>query len=277
MAKPSTKLPSKKLKIIILSGGSGYTGEQVVRSALAQFDQPPVVVQKKGMVRTVDAARKVVRDAKKSGAVICNTLVAPDVRNAVAKEAHLLDVAMVDLLGPVVSLIGDHLQVAPHNQPGLGYELNREQFDRIDAVDFTLAHDDGQKVRDLDQADVVLVGISRVAKSVTCCYLAYLGIRAANVPVSPEMEVPEELLALPKEKVIALTMNRHRLKSVREARGKTWSGAMDRYSDNKTIAKELRFYEDLIAKNGWRSIDTSYKAIEDTAEDIMRMCSLMPD
>jgi regulator of PEP synthase PpsR (kinase-PPPase family) len=269
MGRKKSKAP---LPIIILSGGKGYTGDAVVRSALAQFDSPAVEVIHKTDVRGEKAALKAVRDAADKRAIICHTLVEPDVRDAVQVEAERLSVPLVDVLGPVLRLLGDHLESRPQNVPGRSYELQRDQFDRFKAVDFTLSHDDGAHLWDLDRADVVLVGVSRSCKSVTCFFLAYRGIRAANVPLIVDQEPPEELTRLDPAKVIALTMNPHRLQKVRDVRASHFAdGVLDAYIDSSEISRELRHANALIAKHGWRSLDVSYQGIEEVAKEVLKM------
>ncbi|MDA1180394.1 MAG: kinase/pyrophosphorylase, partial [Planctomycetota bacterium] len=203
MVKSSPK--SHPLNIVVVSGGTGRTGALVVNSALAQFRKPSVCVTNEPQIRKAAELRRVIRDAKRNNAVVCHTLVEPKLRSIAAQEAKASLVALVDILGPVVKLMADHLKVDPLSQPGLSYEVNKEQFDRMDAVDFTLAHDDGQRVGSLHKADVVLVGVSRVSKSVTCFFLAYRGIRAANVALTCATEPPPQLLKLDPARVVALT------------------------------------------------------------------------
>jgi regulator of PEP synthase PpsR (kinase-PPPase family) len=262
---------SQLRNIVILTGGKGRIGKQVVEAALRQFDESGVEIVVQANVHSAAAARKIVRQAKKDGSIICHTLVVPNVREVVKRETESLMVPTVDILGPVINVLADQWEVQPRNQPGLSHELNKEQFDRIDAVDFCLAHDDGRRPGEYDKADVVLVGVSRVSKSVTGLFLAYRGIHAANVAIAPEIGPPKELLDIDPNKVIALKMNAHRLQKLREARGERWGGAMQYYSDPQRIAQELREFNKLVAKHGWRCIDVSYKAVEDVAAEITRM------
>ncbi|MHB8971897.1 MAG: pyruvate, water dikinase regulatory protein [Pirellulaceae bacterium] len=267
MPKPN----DKPLCVVILSGATGRTATQVVNAALAQFERPNVRMVKHRHVRTVTAARKIVRDLASDHTVICHSLVSPAVRDAVVVEAGRRMIPTVDILGRVLAVLSDHLGVAPQCKPGLSYKLQKEYFDRIDAVSFTLEHDDGAGLGTLSQADVVLVGVSRVSKSVTCFYLAYRGIRAANVPLIPGMELPDQLIAMPHQKVIGLTATPHRLQTVREARRhKLGGGAVDYYVGGQEIAAELRYALKVIKKYNWRCIDVSYMAVEEVAVQVLQ-------
>ncbi len=206
------------LTIVIISGATGRTAQQVVKSALAQFGDSNVQVVTKTNVRTRRAATKIVQEMADRNIVICHSLVTPEVREAVLEEAKRQMVPNVDILGPVVAMLSDHLGEKPAEKPGLSYKRQKGYFDRIDAVSFTLDHDDGAHPDTLGKADVVLVGVSRVSKSVTCFYLGYRGVRAANVPIIPGCELPNQLFKMPKEKVIGLVVNPSRLQNVREVR-----------------------------------------------------------
>jgi len=264
----------KPLTICILSGSTGRTCDEVVKAALAQFGEPAVrIVRRRNLRNEAEVVREVAYAAD-AGAVICHSLVVPQLRDTLVREATRLRVPAVDVLGPLLAMLQDYLGQAPRGLPGLAFQMQRERLERIDAVDFTLAHDDGCGPADLDQADVVLVGASRVAKSVTCFYLAYEGICAANVPLIPGLDPPPELTALDPRKVIGLTMNANRLQSLRQARIKTLGdGSFDKYGSLPEIETELRDLERLMARYGWRRIDVSYMSVEEIAKEII---SLIP-
>ncbi len=263
---------TKPLKIIVLSGSTGRTCDEVVSAALAQFDDPNVKLIHKTSVRSAKAAVQVVKEAAKVGAVICHSIVASKAREAVVEQAKKLRVPTVDVLGPVLTLFEDHLGKPPRRRAGLSYQFQKEHFDRIDAVSFTLRHDDGCHITDLAKADVVIVGVSRSSKSVTCFYLAYRGVRAANVPLIPDCEPLPQLLAMDPRKVIGLTMNPHRLDKVREARIRMMGpGPFQEYGDVLEIRREVEFANTLMARHRWRKIDVSYMSVEEVAKEVMSM------
>jgi [pyruvate, water dikinase]-phosphate phosphotransferase / [pyruvate, water dikinase] kinase len=267
-----TRSHDEPLLVVLLSGATGRTATQVVNAALAQFDHPLVRVIKQHNVRTATAARKIVRDVGGRRAVICHSLVSPVVRDAVAAEAKRQLIPTVDILGGVLAVLSDQLGAAPRGKPGLLYKLHKEQFDRIDAVGFTLSHDDGAGLATLADADVVLVGVSRASKSVTCFYLAYRGVCAANVPLIRGIDAPAELLAMPRDKVIGLTIAPGRLRNVREARRAKLghAAATDYYVGHAEIDAELKYALKLMRKHGWRCIDVSYMAVEEVAAQVLQ-------
>ena len=261
----------RSLRVHVLSGGTGRTCDQVLTAALAQFERPRAELYRHGELRDVREARSIVRTAAKEHGVICHSLVEPDVRAAVVEAAEASGVPTVDVLGPAISLLEDALGTEALRQPGLSQELHRERFERMDAVDFTLAHDDGLRLYDVHQADVVLVGVSRVAKSVTCFYLAARGLRAANVPLVGRAEAPAELSNVDPHKVFGLTMSAHQMVLVRQARAKRLRASLETYVDEAEIKAELTHARHLMAKHGWRCVDVSYKAVEEVASEVVSL------
>ena len=212
------------------------------------------------------------KEARDARAVVFYTLVGDATRDAMARAARRLLVPVVDVLGPAFSALHDLFKRAPCATPGLLYASNREHFDRQEAIEYTLKHDDGQHPHELDAADVVLVGVSRVSKSSTCFYLAYEGIKAANVPLVPGVPHPPELQQLKPERVIGLRMNVHRLMTVREGRaGDLGIEPTNDYFCERAIARETIEANRLMDAHGWRSIDVSYMAVEEIARDVLAL------
>lgn len=259
------------LVIYLVSGGSGKTASLILRACLAQFPESNAQLRRRCPVDSPELALKVVEQAAAEKAVVCHTLVDPVVRQALFQAVLEKGVTCVDLLGPTLTMLGERMWRAPLGQAGLLYELHREEFDRMDAVDFTMAHDDGQRLHDLNLADVVLVGLSRVSKSVTCFYLASRGIRAANVPLVPGLDVPPELAAVDPRKVFGLTMNAAHLSQVRQVRLNRIAGKHEvpGYADKRELNREIRAIDAMIARNNWTRIDVSYKATEEVASEII--------
>lgn len=261
--------------IYIVSDGTCRTCEQIVRAVLVQFDKERPRLVREAKVRRPGRVSRIVREAKNAKATVFYTLVSPETRLAMKEVSAEYFVPIVDVLGPALASLYDMFKSTPRLVPGMLYEANKAHFDRIDAIDYTLHHDDGAGLQDLDKADVVLVGVSRASKSSTCFYLAYRGIRAANVPLFAGEKPPKELLDLDVKKVIGLTANADRLQSVREARLLTWGMRLgDAYSDRMSIVRELRATNAMMAEHGWRTVDASYKAIEEVAREVRVLTGL---
>jgi regulator of PEP synthase PpsR (kinase-PPPase family) len=261
--------------IFVVSDGRGHTCNQLVQAALVQFEGQCHDLVRKAEVRTPDAVEEIVQEAAALHAVIFYTLVSDNTRETMKTASEKLLVPTVDVLGPSFSALHDLFKSAPQHTPGLLYASDRERFDRIDSIDYTLKHDDGQRPHELDEADVVVVGVSRSSKSSTCFYLAYAGIRAANVPLVPGVPAPPQLLGLNPQKVIGLRINVMRLRTVREARGvRLGLDPTHDYVDKREIAREVLEANKMMDKNGWRSIDVSYIAVEETAREVMALRGL---
>ena len=257
--------------IYLISDGTCRTCEQVVKAVLVQFNQVSARLIRKAQVRRPETVRSLIEKAAEERALVFYTLVYDRARRAIQEAAREHMVPVVDLLGPVLTSLYDLFSRAPRAKPGILYDSNREHFDRIDAVEYTLHHDDGCRINELQDADVVLVGVSRSCKSTTCFYLGYSGVRAANVPLFVNADPPPELLKVDPRRVIGLTANPHRLRSVREARMRGWGmDVHDEYGDRRNIARELRAANELMEKRGWRCVDTSYKGIEEIAREVMQ-------
>jgi [pyruvate, water dikinase]-phosphate phosphotransferase / [pyruvate, water dikinase] kinase len=268
---PTARVPT----VLLVSDGRGETAAHLLSAAIVQFRDQPCEVLRRANVRSARRAQAVMREAAELQAVVFYTLVAEETRRAVADLASELLVPTVDLLGPAFSALHDLFKTTPSYQPGLLYATDREKFDRLEAIDFTLKHDDGQRPEDLGEADVVLVGVSRSSKTSTCFYLAYAGVKAANVPLVPEVEPPPQLLRLDRARVVGLRVNAMRLATVREARARGLPRqALAAYLEPEALARELRFANRVMREQGWHCIDVSYMAVEETAHEILRMRGL---
>jgi len=261
--------------LFVVSDGRGQTGAAVLQAALVQFREQRYAIVREADVRTAERVEAIVDAAAKTHGVVFYTLVADETRRAVRRAAASRGVPVVDVLGSALSALHDLFKRDPQAEPGLLYASEREVFDRRDAIDFTLRHDDGRRPDGLVRADVVLVGVSRAGKSSTCFYLAYQGVKAANVPLVPGQPLPPELVALPKERVIGLWINPGRLIAIREARAQHLGvpQAGD-YTDLDAVKQEVRAAHRVMAAAGWQTIDASYVAVEEIARDVMRLRGL---
>lgn len=268
----SSSADAQRRQIFILSGSTGRTCEEVLNAALAQFEEPRVQIKHcVGLDSHADVIHAV-QTAAQAGGAICHSVVVPELKNTLLREATRLHVPTVDVLGPLLILLQDQLGQQPRGLAGLAFQAQRERLQRIAAVDFTLGHDDGAGLADLSRADVVLVGASRVSKSVTCFYLAYEGISAANVPLIPGHDPPAELVAVDRTKVVGLTMNANRLHGLRQARVKMLGNApFGNYGRLDAIEVELREIERQMARYGWRRLDVSYMSVEEVAKQVLSL------
>ena len=199
-----------------------------------------------------DAAQveKILEEAKESGAIVCYTIVSPELREHIMQKAMELDVEVVDVLGPMLKAIEKTSGLLPKNQAGLIHALDHEYFKRVEAIEFAVKYDDGKNPLGLLKADVVLIGVSRTSKTPLSMYLAHKQLKVANVPLVPEITPPEELFKVPPHKIIGLLIDPFKLNEIRSERLKTM-GLSDgaNYADVRRISEELEYAKAIMRRN----------------------------
>lgn len=263
--------PSPILHIHLVSDATGETNHQIARACLVQFDGVRAKEHVWSLVRTRSYLEKVIAGLEANPGPVLFTLVDPELRRRLEDTCRRLEVPFIAVLDPVLSALGAHLGIKSHGRPGRQHELDAAYFGRIEAMDFTLAHDDGQMVRDLEDADIVVVGVSRTSKTPTSLYLANRGYKTANVPLVPGIDPPEELFRLRKPLVVMFTTDPARLIQVRrnrvlmlKQREETDYVALDQ------VRKEVADARRLAQRHGWPVIDVTRRSIEETAAAVLQ-------
>lgn len=258
-------------RIFALSDGTGQTGKRVLEAALLQFDQPVMIIRIPH-VRTVEQVNEVFADVASRGGMVVYTLVSVELRQAVHIAAMERGVIAVDLLGSLLAKLQDFLQRTPWGRPGLLHLTDEGYYQRVDAMEFTVRHDDAQKVEDLEEADVVIVGVSRTSKTPVSFYLAYRGWKVANIPIVLGMEPPPTLRAVDPGKVVGLTIDPERLVLIRRARLKNMGvEEASTYAQTDQVRQELRYSLRLFKAYRWPVVNVTGKAVEETANEIMNL------
>jgi regulator of PEP synthase PpsR (kinase-PPPase family) len=261
--------------VLVVSDGSGVTGERVVQAAMTQFDIDVVTVERVSEVRDPGRIREAIALAAEKKATVLYSLVAVEHRVLLLHEARRLGIWTIDLLGPLLLRLSDALAASPRAEAGLFRQIDEEYFRRIDAMDFTVKHDDGKRVEEIGHADLVLIGVSRSCKTPLSVFLGYRGWHVANVPIVLGLEAPRELFAIDPRKVIALSARPEWLSGVRRERSRRMApGMVLDYAETGYIAEELRYFQSIAARGGWTVIDVTGKAVEETAAEII---ALLPD
>jgi regulator of PEP synthase PpsR (kinase-PPPase family) len=262
---------SHDLWIFVLSDGSGQTGKRVLEAALLQFDRVAMVIRIPH-VASVAEVKEVVAEAARQRGMIVYTLVALDLRQALHMAATDHGVIAVDLLGGLLSKLQGFFHRTPWGRPGLLHQGDEGYVKRVDAMEFTVQHDDGQAVEELPHADVILVGASRTSKTPVSFYLAYRGWKAANVPLVLEVDPPETLCQLDSHAVVGLTIDPAQLAVIRRARLKHLGLEEESvYADLTHIRTELHYCLNLCRAHGWPLIDVTGKAVEETANEVISL------
>lgn len=261
-------------RIFVLSDGTGHTGKRVLDAALLQFDDTAMVIRLP-YIRTVDEVKEVVAEVVQRGGMIAYTLVAVELRQAVRMAATEQGVIAVDLLGGLLGQLQYFLHRSPWSKPGLLHPDDEEYLQRVEAMEFTVRHDDGHLVQDLAEADLVLVGVSRTSKTPVSFYLAYRGWKVANVPIIRGTRPPPTLTALDGRHVVGLTIAPEHLALIRRTRLKHLRLGEDAaYIDPQAIHQELRYGLELCQAHHWPVVDVTGKAVEETANEVVRL--MMP-
>lgn len=257
--------------IFIISGGVGASGEQLVYTALAQFPPDCVRVSTIGNVRRSEQVMEALQQAQEAGALVVHTLVDSNLQSLLVTEAARLGVRELDVMGPILEWVSEKVGRPPAGQPGLYRQLNRDYFDRVAAIDFTMKHDDGKNREGWPEAEAMLVGVSRVGKTPLSIYLAVLGWKVANYPFVPQIPVPEALFSLGSGRVFGLTIEPGQLLQYRAQRQKQLgvTGASS-YVDPKAVFEEVQSAEAVFKKGRFTVIDMTDKTIEMGADEIIR-------
>ena len=261
-----------KRYVFAISDATGKTCETVVLAALSQFKTTQIVLETFSNIRTLQQVQDILLRATAVNGVIIYTMASPELRHKIMELGRLNGVPTVDILGPVLTRLSDLLEISPLAKPGLFHQLDSDYFKRIEAVDYTIKHDDGRGLDTIGSAEIVLLGVSRASKTPVSIYLSYRGWKVANVPVVLNEELPGELQALDQRKIIALTINPARLEAIRRERQiKLQAGAGMAYADLEQIRREVVFALRQYERWQWPILDATYKSIEETATEVMRL------
>lgn len=260
--------------IYIITGGVGTSGEQVVRTALAQFEGCQIPLEIVAHVSHVDQIAEVVQKASVSGGLIVHTLVDESLREALVELGRERNVIAIDLIGPLLLHLARLLQQEPLGQPGLYREMNEYYFKRIDAIEFTVAHDDGHKPHELDQAEIVITAVSRAGKTPLSIYLSTRGWKVANVPLVPGIDPPEMLFKINAQRVVGLEIAPDRLISYRQRRQSTLGvHGKSAYTDLGAIYEEAEYARSIFRKGGFAVVSVTDKSIEESADEVIAQVS----
>ena len=267
-----------RLHVHLISDSTGETVTTVARAAVSQFEDVVSVEHVWFFIRTRPQLEKVLGIVEALPGLVIFTLASPALRHALQERCRAMNVPCVPVLDSVMNALSALLGSAGRPQVGRQHALDEGYFSRIAAIDFTLRHDDGQSVEELEDADVVLVGVSRTSKTPTCVYLAHRGIKAANVPIVSEQQKLDELGKLHRPLIVGLTINPEALAQIRRNRQKMLGledGDPSRYggdyADVERIRKELILARRLFARHHWPEIDVTKRSVEETAASIYQM------
>jgi regulator of PEP synthase PpsR (kinase-PPPase family) len=259
--------------IHLVSDSTGETTQGVMRASIAQFEDVESQEHIWPMVRSTAQMELVIQGIRENPGPVVFTLVSSRTRQPLIEECVQLGIPCVSVLEPVIGMFARYFNQKTVNRPGGQHTLNAEYFDRIDALHYVMAHDDGQATQNVSEADLILIGVSRTSKTPTSIYLAnHYGLKTANVPFVPGIPLPENLFDLENIVVVGLTASADRLVQIRRNRLLMLHQESETdYVDIDTVKAEISEARKLFSKNGWPVIDVTRRSIEETAAAIYQL------
>jgi regulator of PEP synthase PpsR (kinase-PPPase family) len=265
--------PQSFFHLHLISDATGETLLAAGRAASAQYKDARAIEHIYPLIRTEKQVTKVFEDIEEEPGIILYTVVDQKLARGIDERCAAMGLPCVSVLEPVLTVFQSYLGTPAGRRVGAQHVLDAEYFRRIDALNFTMEHDDGQLPANMDDADIVLIGISRTSKTPTSIYLANRGIKTANIPIVLGVPVPESLISAKTPLIVGLIATAERISHVRQNRilGNTSDYEPGDYVDRAAITEELAYARKICARHGWPMIDVSRRSIEETAAAIVAL------
>jgi len=264
--------PTQRLHLHLLSDSTGETLDMIAKAALAQFESADVVRHFWPMVRSQQHLDRIMSEIATNPGLVIFTLVSTEIRERLETRCATLGLRSISALDTVTDALETLLGQEAKGRPGRQHIMDEAYFHRVDAIQFTIAHDDGIGWENWEQADIILAGVSRSSKTPTSIYLANRGYRVANIPIVVESPPPPSLFAVRRPMVVGLTTSTERLIQVRRNRLLSLNQAPEtNYVDTDHVTREVQFARRMFADNGWPVIDVSRRSIEETAAAVINL------
>jgi regulator of PEP synthase PpsR (kinase-PPPase family) len=257
----------------LVSDATGETLITIARAAAAQYSMVAPIEHIFPLVRTEKQLERVITEIEAAPGIVLYTMLDRTLADRLEAKCREFSLPCMSILDPVLAMFQSYLGTESTKRVGAQHTLNADYFKRIDALNYTMLHDDGQHTDDLEHADVVLTGVSRTSKTPTSIYLANRGVKTANVPLVPNTPVPPQLEALKVPLVVGLFASPERIVQIRQNRllGLNAHRDDDLYVDRQAVAEEIAFSRRLCAKHNWPIIDVTRRSIEETAAAVMAL------
>ena len=262
--------------IYIISDGTGETASGMVQAALVQFATQEVSIQRCKNVRTEEQVERIMDEAFDKKAFIVYTVVSEGMRKKIQAEAHKRSLFAVDLLGPLLNHFADYFGMdRKFHEAGKLRVVDEKYYNRIAAIEYTVKHDDGKELRDLDEADIILLGISRTSKTPLSIFLSHKGWKVANIPLVLNVPPPKEVFEVDQKKIVGLIIDQSKLARIRRTRlEKFQQDPGGDYASSGQISAEIEFAQNLYRQNRrWPVLDVTESSLEETASEIVKIIS----
>lgn len=262
----------KTFKVYVVSDSIGETAEMVARATAEQFRDINYEIKKYPFINNEEQIKELIDDAAESSSIIVFTTVLKNLRDMIISECKRNRLPYIDVMDPLLNKFKEFLGTEPANEPGIIHRLDEKYFKRVEAVEFAVKYDDGKDPRGVLKADIVLIGVSRTSKTPLSMYLANKNIKVANIPLVPEVPIPDELYTISPKKIVGLTTNPIKLNEIRQERLKALGlSDMATYANVERILEELEFSDKLMKRLKCPVINVSNKAVEETANLILEI------
>ncbi len=266
----------KSYTIFALSDATGDLVHKLALSAVNQFPDYDVIIERIPRIKLASQLEEHFKEAQSQKALVFYSFVSQEMRQEATRLSKFYDVVSIDILGGALDAMTEYFHKIPTAQPGIQYKLTQQYFARTEAVEYTVKHDDGLGLESLQEADIILLGISRTSKTPLSIYLSYQGYRCANIPLVKDIPPPKMILELDRKKMIGLTIDPHKLIHIRATRlirlGRHHN---EEYASIEAIKEEVNSALKLYRELGIPHIDVSNKAIEETASEVISRLKLI--
>lgn len=269
-------MEKRKGTIYIISDGTGETAATMIRAALVQYLDAEINIVRSKNVRTESQVENVIADAFENQGIIIHTVVSPQLKQVIQEQSAAKGLLSVDLIGPLLQTLDEYFGGAPGQRSvGILRMVDDRYFKRIEAIEYTVKHDDGKCLTDLADADIILVGISRTSKTPLSIFLSHKGWKVANIPLVLNSKLPKELFEVDQRKIVGLLIDTDSLSKIRRNRlEKFGQDPGGEYARIGYIEKEIEYAQDLFRQNRrWPVFNVTERALEETAAEIVRVIS----
>ena len=257
--------------VYIISDGIGQSAVSVLKASLIQFDLSSSALRVFSKINNIERIKSILGKAKEEDAFVAFTIAKKETRKLVHEICQKEELLHHDILGPPIEKLSEYLGIEPKEDANLLRKVDSKYFERIDAIEFSMKYDDGQDIKKVFEADIIILGLSRTSKTPTSYFLAQQGYKVVNIPLMPEVPIPDEVYQVDQNRVVCLVMDSEVLQKIRSARLKHYK-TKSNYTDLRRIFNEMEMVHDLTKKNKkWHTVDTTNKSVEETTREIISM------
>ncbi|PIW27508.1 MAG: phosphoenolpyruvate synthase regulatory protein [Rhodobacterales bacterium CG15_BIG_FIL_POST_REV_8_21_14_020_59_13] len=268
---PKSKSVPRSFHVHLVSDSTGETLGEVMRASVAQFENVELIEHLYALVRSPRQLERALEEIERDPGVVMYTIVSTDMRRRLEDHCHKIGVPAIAILDPIIATLSGYLAMPPSSRAGAQHDLDAQYYERIEALNYAIMHDDGQG-GNLEGADVVLLGVSRTSKTPTCIYLAHRGVKAANIPLVRGAMEPAGLENLKNPLIVGLTASPERIVQIRRNRLLSLKeGRNTEYVDDTSVKDEIITAKRLYARHGWPTIDVTRRSVEETAAKILNL------